>query len=470
MINNDKLDKQNVEDILGLTPIQLGILYETLQSDIGTLYLAQLTLRLYGDIDIKLLRQSFKLVTEDNQMLRCVFRWENIGNPVQIILKAHTIPVFEYDMENMSEEQAGIEIRRHREFMLNNGIDLKSNPIGLQVFRLSSRSYHLVITWHHIIYDGWSNIIFIKEILTTYGALRSGGEVHRQMKAAYKKYVEYHRKRDRKEQEELFWRQYFGGYKEDAKPLRPFNRPILKIGRVTAKIPEDVMNNISTYQKNGNTTLATIIFGAWLLLLYKNTGKTDLSTGITMSGRNADIPGIENTIGLFINTLPLRIEFKKAMKVKDLLSHIRNKVITLIQYETSNLTDIKKFGGIQGNLYDTLAVVENYPVDLQQWLEKNDELYLQSYESEEINNFNLVLCILPQDYNTVLLQYNTELYPKEYMERSIRNFIGILRIIVREPEMKADDVERLLLQETDDILTGMKERNSNIDAGTDMLW
>ena len=161
-----RVKKENVEDILGLSSVQSGILYEYLIANDVELYVAQISLHIENDINVELLKSACCSVCQENEMLRCVYRWEGLKEPVQIILKNYQIP-FQY-FDTIKDEEM---IRLKKEQAIKE-IDIQTSPVIIQLFKCSDSGYDFAITWHHIVYDGWSNMVFLKEVFMVYEALK----------------------------------------------------------------------------------------------------------------------------------------------------------------------------------------------------------------------------------------------------------------------------------------------------------
>jgi hypothetical protein len=170
-----KIEKENVQDIFELNAVQKGILFESLRETAQNLYCVELSFSIEGVFDPTVLQRSFELVQRDNEALRSVFRWENLGKPLQVILESCPIG-FSYSEITVPEngDTAGM-IRAISVEDWTKGFDLTELPFRVAVLKISGRSFILNITYHHILYDGWSNGILLKELFSRYRELSVGG-------------------------------------------------------------------------------------------------------------------------------------------------------------------------------------------------------------------------------------------------------------------------------------------------------
>lgn len=169
-----KLESQDISDIISLSPIQKGMLFYYLNNRKSNLYFEQLSLRISGNINPKLFKQTWNLLLENNEMLRTVFRWEGINEPIQVILKNYNLPITEVDYSHVNTDQHGLLLKKLRLNDRNKGFDLTTEPFRIILCKLKDHEYEMIISNHHILYDGWSNSILLKEFFETYNGLYVG--------------------------------------------------------------------------------------------------------------------------------------------------------------------------------------------------------------------------------------------------------------------------------------------------------
>ncbi len=447
-MENPDINNKNIEDILALSPIQTGILYESLIRKDSTFYVAQLSLGLRGKIQADMLQRSCDMVCEKNEMLRSMFRWEKLQNPVQIIIKKYALPFHVEALDNMSLSDARVKVTELKMAAKKTAIDIKTRPVDIRLFKYGEKHYEFVVTWHHIVYDGWSSMLFIGEVFQTYERLLKGESIKFIPKIQYKEYIRLSRKGSDSERERRFWKEYFKDYQASGRESE--NHILINetaaIAEHRFKMKKGHMQKVSAYLARKQLTAADLIYAVWGILIYKYTGMCDFVIGATFSGRNIGIAGMEGTIGLFINTLPLRIEVARGMKIKDVIHDIAARKRKLFAHEAGNLGDIKKFAGIRSgdNLFHSLVVMENYPVMLEKWQNKAaNTFYIESYSLDEKSHYELVMGVLPPNHDTFLIQYSKELYTEEYVFCMAEDFRELLVLIVTggSEETPVDEVK-----------------------------
>jgi hypothetical protein len=426
------IDSNNVEDLFELSPVQRGILYYSISRQQSMSYRAQLMLKLNGEISVELMREAVKMVTARHGMLRTVFRWEGLSHPVQIVLKEQK-PSFVFHPTLNLQLAGGMEAVRQNELIR---LDLTEQPVRFLLCEAEYRNYHLAISWHHILYDGWSNALVVQELLSVYDCLLTGKAMQPVPKISYKDYIRWCRDSDMNRQER-FWSAYLEGFRRTtalpaAKPWRRKDSAARE-SHVSA-IGEELLQGLQELATAEKTTLAILIYTAWAILLYRYTGQKDVVFGATSSGRNADLPHIGQMIGLCINTLPLRVTLQDDQSLKQIVKEITKIWRSCLPYESSDLLDIRRCSELsdEAPLFESIVVVENYPVDAGIWAKEDGEAGVNDFELFETTEFNLVLGVLMPYRNSLVFQYNAGLYDEQTIQPLARHLLFLLDRMAKE--------------------------------------
>ncbi|MFZ5987762.1 MAG: non-ribosomal peptide synthetase [Bacillota bacterium] len=452
-MKNKKLDRENIEDILALTPMQEGLLFQYITNMDSDQYFEQLSLRVDGSIDMALFKKAWNFVAGMNQMLRTVFRWDKLEKPVQIVLKNYDIPVREYDLSGFDYENKMERLEKIRIEDRNEKIDISHEPFRVTLVGLGKLEYEVIISNHHILYDGWSNGIILKEFINAYKDFYEGREPVKYLKSGYKEFVKLSQLQDRVSQKK-YWQEYLAGF--DTKTGLPADR--LKQGDIV-KAKEHIVNEqgiasrISDFTKEYNTTLAVVLYSAWGILLQKYGNSNDVVFGTVISGRPPRIKEVDSIVGLFINTLPLRVESKEEDYVLSIISKVNNSIMDREEYEGTPLIDIKSNSELKGNstLFDSIVVLENYPLDAQ--LNKDGCIKIKSYSMFEVTSFDLTLTVTSFEGKIDFkFSYNSEIFLDETIKRLSNHFINILNEIIENPYIKLSEIQMLSEEEKKHIL------------------
>ncbi|HLP45401.1 MAG TPA: condensation domain-containing protein, partial [Candidatus Kapabacteria bacterium] len=408
----EKLDTKGIDNIFALTPLQEGMLFHYLQAPRSLLYFEQLSLEISGSIDVQIFEKAWNTVIKSNEMLRTVFRWEKLEKPSQIILKEHPCELRFHDLSYLDNDQKITTLAEIKMKDRDEGFDLTHVPFRIILCRLAERQYEMVIGNHHILYDGWSNGIILKEFFTAYQSLCKGEQAFKlPIKPSFKEFIKWLQSLDKNKQER-FWSDYLAGFETPtALPIKRRQEGLPGAGDYSIILEEDMKGKLDIFIKNNKVTLASIFYSAWGLLLQRYCGSEDVVFGTTVSGRSANLKGIENIVGLFINTIPLRIDTYPDETSIDAVSRIDQFLREREEFELTPLADI---GGrdAAGNvttlargelLFDTIVVIENYPLD-NHLIPVGSPLSIHSYSMIESTHYDLTVGILP--FNEIEIKFS----------------------------------------------------------------
>ncbi|OLF19035.1 non-ribosomal peptide synthetase [Actinophytocola xanthii] len=337
-----------VADVLPAGPLQEGFFFHA-QFDEHDSYVVQQTVELRGEVDPAALRRAVQAVLDRHAPLRASFRQLPDGRTVQVVAERVALPWREVGGE---AERVAAEERAA-------GVDLARPPmLRAALVRGTGRSW-LVLTLHHIATDGWSAPLTVHEVLAHY---TPGGELPQLPPVtSYREYHEWLATRDHEQAREV-WRAALSDVEEPTllPGTAPATRP--RPAHLELVLAEDVTARLATRARERDLTLSTVVQGAWGLLLGRLTGRQDVVFGTTTSGRSSDVDGVAGMIGLFANTLPVRMRWRPDQPVADALAALQDSQAELLAHDTVRLPELHRMAGLP-ELFDTLVVFENYPVD-----------------------------------------------------------------------------------------------------------
>ena len=355
-----------IEDILPLSPLQEGLLFHALyDAQAPDVYTVQLELGLEGSLDGAALEAAAQALVARHGSLRAGFRHENLSRPVQIIVPQVVVPWRHIDLSLLAEDArverlAGILARDRAE-----RFDLDRAPLlRFTLIRLAADRHRLVITNHHILMDGWSMPVLVQELFTLYA---DKGEAARLPRALpYRDYLAWIATQDHAAAVSA-WREALAGLDEATRVAAHVathdGGPVPAVPeRITLALSEPLSAALSQQARRHGLTLNTLLQAAWAILLGRMTGRDDVVFGVTVAGRPPEIAGIERMVGLFINTLPLRVKVPAGKPLLELLKEVQDGQSRLMAHQHLGLAEIQGLAGL-GELFDTLVVFENYPVD-----------------------------------------------------------------------------------------------------------
>ncbi|MFD9410731.1 non-ribosomal peptide synthase/polyketide synthase [Streptomyces sp. NPDC059989] len=337
----------DVAELLPLAPLQEGLLFHHQYGDgADDPYVSQLRVGLNGPLDRARLRAAAAEVQRRHPALRAAFRRTSHGTPVQVVLANPPLDLTEVDLPDASALDALCEADRRR------GFDVTTPPLVRWTVASLGERHTLVVTAHHSVRDGWSMPVMLRELMAHYlGDPLPEARPHSE-------YLAWLARQDR-ESAGAAWRDALagldGGTLLALAPAPAGQEP----GRLDVTV--EGLDTEAAARRMG-VTVNTLVQVAWLLLVARLTGRDDVVTGTTVSGRPADLPGVADMVGLFVNTVPLRATLRAGEPVADLARRLQLEQARLVEHHHLGLVDIQRAAG-HGELFDTSMVFENYPLD-----------------------------------------------------------------------------------------------------------
>ena len=301
-----------VEAIYPASAQQQGMLFETMAAPAAGVHVEQLTCRVEGDLDLPAFERAWRSLLERHAVLRTAFAWQDQPQPLQIVVRDAALPLAHLDWRGVPPPEVEVRLQALLDADRGQGFRMSKAPLmRLKLLQTGERSRLLVWTHHHILMDGWCRPVLLRELFTLYEAWRLGAEPALPPSLPYRDYIAWLGRQDTA-QAEAYWR----------RELRQFHRPTA-LGRpagaaeagdprggyatVQRRLPAAETAALQALAQALRVTLSTVAQAAWALLLSRYSGELDVVFGVTVSGRPAELSGIESAIGLFINTLPLRV-------------------------------------------------------------------------------------------------------------------------------------------------------------------
>ncbi|MBB6716466.1 non-ribosomal peptide synthetase, partial [Clostridium gasigenes] len=458
-------DINNIKNIYTLTPMQEGMLYHTLVDVESEAYHESLALKIKGDLDVNILEESFNKLIARHDILRTIFDNNNFNKNMQIVFNERRTNIIYEDIseENIDKEAYTNDVisadKRNR-FKLNKDI-----LIRLAVIKVEKDVYRLILSNHHIILDGWCLSILIFELFKVYNELKYGYDSELKEVPPYSNYIEWLNTKNDEDAEE-YWKNYLLEYNEVTEIPFKNNLKIedYKNSELSYNLDQDITNKIEKIAKNSKVTVNTIIQSIWSILLQKYNNSDDIVFGYVVSGRNPEVKDIENMLGLFINTIPLRVKIEDDMSFKDLLININKSFIESNEYDYYPLAKIQNLSEVKEKLINNIMVFENYPVDdegLNDELLVKNNLEIIDFIGLEETNYNFNLIVSYHDNILIKFQFNELLYSNDSVERVKNHFINLVNEIITDENILVKDIEILGEDERNKVL--VEFNNTKID-------
>ena len=345
-------DHGGIEDLYPLTPMQEGMLFHALADPEAGHYVEQFVCRIQGELDPSALQESWNRLVVRHPALRSTIHWIDFDRPYQVVHRRADQPVEYQDLRALTPTEQDERLAAYLSSDRRRGFVPSRPPLSrLAVFRLNETAHQLIWSIHHAVIDGWCLSVLLHELLDIDEAIRLEREPDLQPIRPFRDYVAWLRDRDDKEAEG-YWRQALRGFTA-ATPLGLDGFSSGRRGQShecvaerETMLPADVTASLQAMARSSRLTLGTVIQGAWALLLSRYSGRSDVLFGVTVSGRPPELLGVERMVGMFINSLPLRVQVIEEAFLTPWLRELQATMIELRRFEAIPLSRIQSWSDV----------------------------------------------------------------------------------------------------------------------------
>ncbi|MBO0884281.1 MAG: AMP-binding protein, partial [Mycobacterium sp.] len=436
-----------------LSPLQAGLLFHARLAEAAVdAYAVQIAVALSGSVDRQRLHSAAQSLLDRYANLRVAFAATSAGENVQIVVDDVAVPWRVVDLRGEPDREAAL--TRVIDADQGESFDPEVAPLlRFTLVTVSDNRYVLLFSHHHVLLDGWSLPLVIRDLLVAYGA---GGDMAALGPAeSYRSYLSWLAERDRETSLQM-WASALQGATPTLLAPREVNRQLTaRIARVPLELPAQLGVALGELADELGVTMNTVVQVAWSLLLSQMTGQRDVVFGATVSGRPPEVPGIETMVGLFINTVPVRVRVESGETVAQLLSRVQAEQARLLDHHHLGLTDIAGAAGI-GTLFDTAMVFESYPVDydgLKAHAAALDGVSIDEVRSNDAPHYPLSVIVRAGSELAAEFTYLPAVFDEGQVSDVARRLRLVLGGLVEDPDAPVDDItvvdtaERALLLE-----------------------
>jgi amino acid adenylation domain-containing protein len=453
--------KPRIEAIYPLSPMQQGMLFHTLYAPHSGVYVEQMAVAINTKLDVPAFKQAWQRVVARHAVLRTLFVWEKRKKPLQVVRKEVELPWREQDWRlNKACPDEGRNLDAYLATERELGFELNKAPLmRFALMQVADDAYYFVWTFHHLLLDGWSTPLLLQEVDRFYDAI-CGGNAKRtplERPRPYKDYITWLQQQDLV-QAKRYWQQ---ALQEFTAPT-PFVVDHADGGREGPYVEHHfhlspaVTDTLSQLARQNRLTFNTLMQGAWALLLSRYSGEQDVLFGATVSGRPPELRGVETMIGLFINTLPVRVKVPAEAQLLPWLQQVQQQQLEREEYAYTPLVDIQAWSEVPAGmpLFESLLVFENYPVADQQ----TGGLQMTSLRSVEQTNYPLTVVaeLLSEREEGAQLRvgmnYDISRFDHETICRMADHLQTLLEGIAANPEQAIAHLPLLLRRERHQLL------------------
>ncbi|WP_216206356.1 non-ribosomal peptide synthetase [Amycolatopsis aidingensis] len=418
------MTRPDIDEVLPLTPLQEGLLFHaSLDTGQPDLYTMQLALDIEGPLETERLRRAGTALLERHPNLRAGFRHGGGVRPLQFVPRAAEFPLWRLDLSGLPQARRQAELERITTEDRQQRFELARPPLlRCTVVTIGQDRHRLLLSNHHILLDGWSGPILVRELFELYRDHGEGAGLP--APTPFRAYLAWLHRQDTAAAKAA-WAHALDGLAEPtllapARAQGPQRQP----HRVRRILPAETTERLSLTAREHGLTLATVLQGAWGLLLSTLTGREDVVFGTTVSGRPAEVPGVQTMLGLFLNTLPVRVRFGPRDRLLDLLLRLQEEQAALLRHQHLGLAEIQQACG-HPTLFDTLAVIENFPVD-PAGLELPCDLSIVDVESSDATHYPMTMMAIPGSEFELRLSYRPDLFGEPEMSATLDRLVRLL--------------------------------------------
>ncbi|MCK8108989.1 amino acid adenylation domain-containing protein [Pseudoalteromonas sp. 2CM41L] len=384
---------KNVEDIYPATGMQQGLLFHSaLESGA---YVNQSVFDCI-ELDVDTFKQAWEQVLKRQSIFRTSFVGIDEGNAHQLVNSDAKMPWHEVSLTHMGESEQLNVIESMRVADKQTGFDIEVAPLmRMHLIDLGNGRHRVIWSHHHALIDGWSTPVVFNEITEAYRVLKQDGVSKLAPAIEYRSYIEWLSKQDQTEAKS-FWQAQLAKQESPTEfPLADWSdaadEELIQRELISFSVAETA--SLVELAKCARTTVNVIVQAAWALLISRYTNRSDVTIGVTTSGRPPELAGVDEIVGLFINTLPACIHIDATLSLEQWLQSLQQYQVEREQYSYVPLNDIKLWSDHSDNLFDTLLVFENFPVD-DFISQKVEQAGLDISRVDEFEETNFAVCLL----------------------------------------------------------------------------
>ena len=459
MVFADQPNKsKNIESIYPLSPMQEGMLFHSLYEPESGVYFGQFSFTVHGSLDISAFELAWRQVVARHPALRTLFVL-NSTKQLQVVRKSVNLPWTNLDWRELSpveqEQQLEVFLQADR----NEGFELDKAPLmRFTQIQVADNTYKFVWSFHHLLIDGWCTPIIFKEVFAFYETLKKGFDLHLPATHPYSDYIAWLQQQD-KSIAIAYWQDALKGFTAPTPLIVDRNvGPNSQQKKINLKhdlrLLATTTATLKSLAQKHHLTVSTFVQGAWALLLSRYSGEKDVVFGVTISGRPPALSGIESMVGLFINTLPVRVQVKSETEQLPWLMQLQQQQVEREQYSYSSLSEIQRLSEIPpgSSLFESIVVFENYPVG-NFLLSPSDGLQIDNLQNiKPTNNYPLTLVVIPKRELLMQIIYNYDRFNADTIARMGGHLLTLLEGMVAGESQKLKDLPLLTERERHQLL------------------
>ncbi|WP_331386726.1 amino acid adenylation domain-containing protein [Silvibacterium bohemicum] len=423
----------DIEEVLPLSSLQEGFLFRALYDESGPdVYTVQFALELEGPLDAMGMRRAAEALVDRHSNLRAVIAHGGLPHPVQVIPRGVPLAWREIEWPEKSGVNGFLDSDRSVR------LDVREQLLRFTLVKMAAERWLLVLTHHHLLLDGWSMPLLFGELMSLYA---NGGDARALPQVRpYRVYFEWLAKQDRPAALNV-WQEYLAGLASPTKVASGISSKSSPM-RWEKELPLELTARLQETARDRGLTLNTILQGLWAVLLGRLTGADDIVFGIVVSGRPAELAGVEQMVGMFLNALPLRAKLRPGDSLSALCAEIQTKQGDLLGHQHLGLAEIQRAAGL-ADLFDTLVVFENYPESTTTFAQEAAGVRVVGVEISSANHHPLSLTVVPGQQLYLRVDFDAAHFGERRGQAIAEQFVRLLEGAAEDPDRALWQLESL---------------------------
>jgi thioesterase domain-containing protein/acyl carrier protein len=440
--------------------MQQGMVFHTRYTPESGIYFVQTTFTIQGQFDVSAFEKAWQRVSDRHTILRTSFALQGLDRMLQVVHKDAKVPLELQDWRSLpaAEQQARLESLLTTE--RSRGFDLSIPPLlRLAILQTADDTYQVLLNHHHALLDGWSVPLLFNEVFAFYDAFNRNQDLTMPPARPYSDYIAWLKARDLAAAK-AFWGKELDSFVPITwNSVQPSFSPPPGASRPAEQdkcLSPHTTAALQALARQQHLTIGTFVQGAWAIILSRHFQRDDVLFGVTVAGRPSEIPGVLTMIGLFINTLPLRVHIAPQSRLLEWLQQIQDKAIEIQQYDYSPLTQIQSWSGVPrgSSLFDTLLVFENYPTRTA-LSEPFGGLRVANVRAIEQTTYPITVAVTPGQQLQLKILYDPARFEPAVIHRLLNHFCQVLESMVADPNQRLSTPSLSTQSERDQVLESL---------------
>ena len=459
-----------VIDTYELSPMQAGMLFHAVSEGASGVDIEQLVATLHEPLDeVKFLR-AWQRVANRHSILRSRLRWERLEVPVQDVVDEIQIPVEQFDWRAFGKAERDQKFQALLDSDRVRGFDLEHAPLmRLTIVRAEEREYWVLWTFHHILIDGRSFPLVLREVFAFYEAFSRGADLDLPLPRPYRDHIEWLRKLDM-DSSKGYWQDALAGFRAPTPLVVTRDRQREQVngtirGAQEVRLSAALTTALNDRARDASVTVNTLLQGAWALLLHRYSGEPDIVFGATRACRGSTVSGAHGMVGLFINTLPMRVRIDPETEVVPWLQQLRARQVELRDYEHTPLVKVQGWSDVPRGtpLFESVLVFDDNTLDARlrslggAWSERR-------FQQRGQTNFPLTLAAYGDPELLLQLEYSRRRFDDDVVARMLDHLRTLLEGMAVHPQARLKDLRLLTQNEQHQLLAEWNDTNTDYPA------